>query len=163
MDKILTFDVGTTAIKTCVFDRNLQLCAQQNNEYDLYTEGGVVELSGRNADGTGAKGWGQWEYDQPAFYFAARLMWNTPFDMEKELDLIASGKKKKLTFLTEFYNTLENTVKNSPEIAGSPAASAEEKICPLCGAPMVVRRSRFGKLFYGCSKYPKCTGLVNIN
>ena len=49
--------------------------------------GGVVELSGRNADGTGAKGWGQWEYDQPAFYFAARLMWNTPFDMEKELDL----------------------------------------------------------------------------
>ena len=35
-------------------------------------------------------------------------------------------------------------------------------ICPICGAPMVVRRSRFGKLFYGCSKYPKCTGLVNI-
>ena len=49
--------------------------------------GGVVELSGRTSDGTGANGWGQWEYDQPAFYFAARLMWNTPFDMEKELDL----------------------------------------------------------------------------
>ena len=44
MDKILTFDVGTTAIKTCVFDRNLQLCAQQNDEYDLHTQGGVVEL-----------------------------------------------------------------------------------------------------------------------
>lgn len=84
-------------------------------------------------------------------------------NMEKELDLIASGKKKKLAFLTEFYNTLENTIKTSPELAGSPAAQAEEKICPNCGAPMVIRRSRFGKLFYGCSKYPKCNGLLNIN
>jgi DNA topoisomerase-1 len=84
-------------------------------------------------------------------------------NMEKELDLIASGKKKKLAFLTEFYDTLENTIKTSPEIANSPAASAEEKLCPICGAPMIVRRSRFGKLFYGCSKYPKCTGLVNIS
>jgi DNA topoisomerase-1 len=83
--------------------------------------------------------------------------------MEKELDLIASGKKKKLDFLMEFYNTLENTIKTSPEVAGSAAAIAEEKICPVCGAPMVVRRSRFGKLFYGCSKYPKCNGLLNIS
>jgi acetylglutamate kinase len=70
---------------------------------------------------------------------------------------------EKLAFLTEFYDTLENTIKTSPEIANSPAVSAEEKLCPSCGAPMVVRRSRFGKLFYGCSKYPKCTGLVNIS
>ncbi len=32
-----------------------------------------------------------------------------------------------------------------------------EKImdCPLCGKPMVLRQSRFGK-FYGCSGYPQC-------
>ena len=53
--------------------------------------GGVIELSGRNADGTGAKGWGQWEFDQPAFYFSARLMWNTPFDMEEELERFYTG------------------------------------------------------------------------
>ena len=53
--------------------------------------GGVIELSGREADGTSAKGWGLWEFDQPAFYFSARLMWNTPFDMEKELDLFYNG------------------------------------------------------------------------
>lgn len=53
--------------------------------------GGVIELSGREADGTSAKGWGMWEFDQPAFYFSARLMWNTPFDMEKELDLFYNG------------------------------------------------------------------------
>lgn len=44
MDKILTFDVGTTAIKTCVFDRELKLCAIRTDEYDLHTVGGVVEL-----------------------------------------------------------------------------------------------------------------------
>lgn len=45
MEKILTFDVGTTAIKTCVFDRALKLCAIRTDEYDLETAGGVVELS----------------------------------------------------------------------------------------------------------------------
>jgi ssDNA-binding Zn-finger/Zn-ribbon topoisomerase 1 len=29
--------------------------------------------------------------------------------------------------------------------------------CGECGAPMVLRNSRFG-LFYGCSIYPKCKG-----
>ena len=73
-----------------------------------------------------------------------------------------SGKKKRLDFLNEFYNTLEETIKTSPEISAA-VSQNEEKICPICGAPMVLRRSRFGKLFYGCSKYPKCNGLLNIN
>ena len=82
-------------------------------------------------------------------------------NMEKELDLIASGKKKRLDFLNEFYNTLEETIKTSPEVSAA-ASQNEEKVCPICGAPMIIRRSRFGKLFYGCSKYPKCNGLLNI-
>ena len=28
--------------------------------------------------------------------------------------------------------------------------------CPSCGSDIIVRRSRKGKLFYGCSGYPKC-------
>jgi len=83
-------------------------------------------------------------------------------NMEKDLDLIASGKKKKLDFLNDLYNTIENTIKNSTEISVAPSVS-EDKVCPKCGAPMVLRRSRFGKLFYGCSKYPKCNGIVNVN
>ena len=30
-------------------------------------------------------------------------------------------------------------------------------VCPLCGAKAVLKEGRFG-VFYGCSKYPKCTG-----
>ena len=28
--------------------------------------------------------------------------------------------------------------------------------CPLCGGKIVERRSKKGRLFYGCSNYPKC-------
>ena len=81
-------------------------------------------------------------------------------NMEENLDLIASGKKDKTTFLTEFYNTLEDTIKNSKELSSS--ETGETKICPECGAPMVVRRSKYGRLFYGCSKYPACRGIISI-
>jgi DNA topoisomerase-1 len=32
--------------------------------------------------------------------------------------------------------------------------------CPQCGEEIVVRRSRRGRLFYGCSGYPKCEFVV---
>lgn len=44
MDMILTFDVGTTAIKTCLFRRDLTPAATRTDEYDLCTENGRIEL-----------------------------------------------------------------------------------------------------------------------
>lgn len=35
-------------------------------------------------------------------------------------------------------------------------------ICAKCGAPMVIKRGRFGK-FLGCSKYPECKHIENLN
>lgn len=81
-------------------------------------------------------------------------------NMEKDLDLIANGKKTKLEFLKSVHEALETAIKSNAE--GAIEAEYETKTCPLCGANMVIRRSRFGKLFYGCSKYPKCTGIINI-
>lgn len=48
-----------------------------------------------------------------------------------------------------------NTTSNKDPIPASPA-------CPLCGSPMVQRKSQrginAGKAFWGCSTYPKCRG-----
>ena len=45
--------------------------------------------------------------------------------------------------------------------------SSEPIPCPKCGAPMVRRVAKFGeragKAFYGCSKYPACKSIINID
>lgn len=33
--------------------------------------------------------------------------------------------------------------------------------CPICGAPLVERKNKRGKIFYGCSKYPECKFISN--
>lgn len=46
------------------------------------------------------------------------------------------------------------------------AAAARAIMCPICGAPMVLRTARrgphAGMQFYGCSNYPVCHGIVNV-
>lgn len=33
----------------------------------------------------------------------------------------------------------------------------EETLCPECNGPMISRTGKFG-VFWGCKKYPECTG-----
>ncbi len=44
-----------------------------------------------------------------------------------------------------------------PKPPKEPAPLLEHIRCPICGAPMVQRQSKYGA-FYGCSRYPECTG-----
>jgi DNA topoisomerase-1 len=81
--------------------------------------------------------------------------------LEESLDKIAAGKILWLDYMENFYNNLEDIIKNVNETGIAP--EMPEKICPECGNPMIVRRNRFGRLFYGCSKYPKCKGVLGID
>lgn len=66
----------------------------------------------------------------------------------KELSILISEHKAE-DLATEFLN-------NKREISDPPAIKIMKTVCLFCGADMVVRKSKNGSKFWGCSKYPKC-------
>lgn len=77
-------------------------------------------------------------------------------EMEENLDEIADGQKKWVEVLKKFYDPFqENLKKKYQEISKKDLIEKTEKICPKCGAPIIIRLGKFGK-FYACSKFPKC-------
>jgi len=93
--------------------------------------------------------------------FPTLINLNYTKEMEESLDKIAGGKILWLDFMENFYKNLQDIIGATNETGIAP--EMPEKECPNCGKPMVVRRSRFGKLFYGCSAYPKCRGIISID
>lgn len=81
-------------------------------------------------------------------------------DMEEALDKIAKGKISWLDYMQIFFTDLEKTINQTNETGIAP--ELPEKLCPICNSPMIIRRSRFGKLFYGCSRFPECKGILNV-
>ena len=93
--------------------------------------------------------------------FPTLINLNYTKEMEESLDKVANGELALLDYMTSFYSNLKSIIDNVGE-AGL-ATEIPEKLCPECGSCMVVRRSRFGKLFYGCSKFPKCRSIIGID
>jgi DNA topoisomerase-1 len=93
--------------------------------------------------------------------FPTLINLNYTKEMEESLDKIADGKTNWLDFMEIFYKNLTEIVDATKETGM--ATDLPEKTCELCGKPMVVRRSRFGKLFYGCSGFPRCRNIISID
>lgn len=76
-------------------------------------------------------------------------------NMENELDLIAEDKEDYLKVLKTFYNDFEPLVKTAFEQMEKKAPEETGESCPLCGSPLVLRKSKYG-MFTACSNYPTC-------
>ncbi|HEY9166505.1 MAG TPA: type I DNA topoisomerase [Candidatus Kryptonia bacterium] len=85
-------------------------------------------------------------------------------EMESELDEIASGNKKYLDVMNEFYTPFDIAVKKVEgkieEIKST--VDGQQVACDLCGAPMVIKWSRRGR-FLACSRYPECKNTKPID
>ena len=83
--------------------------------------------------------------------------------MEEQLDKVAEGAANWVQVLRDFYapfkQTLDRATLEMPEVA-LPVETTNE-VCDKCGAPMVVKRGRFGK-FIACSAFPKCKNTRNL-
>lgn len=82
--------------------------------------------------------------------------------MEEKLDKIADNKAVWNKVLQEFYEPFMETVNEVMANAGRLKIESDV-VCPNCGRKMLVRTSRFGNQFLGCSGYPECKTILPID
>ena len=82
--------------------------------------------------------------------------------MEEKLDLIAEKKAIWNVVLQEFYTPFMEVVQSVMKDAKKVTIESDKK-CPNCGRVMLVKTSRFGTQFLGCSGYPECKTIISIN
>ena len=84
--------------------------------------------------------------------------------MEEKLDEIAEGKQDWVRVLREFYAQFEQALKRAATEMPNVILEDEKTdiVCEVCGAPMVVKRGRFGK-FIACSTFPKCKNTKSLS
>lgn len=75
--------------------------------------------------------------------------------MEHDLDIIAEGKMTRIEVLNEFYKDFIVQYQKAQNEMTKIKAKETDKICPICGSKLVIRKSKYGE-FLGCSSYPKC-------
>ncbi len=84
--------------------------------------------------------------------------------MESRFDQIAAGEANWVQVLRDFYapfkQTLDRAATEMPNV--TLAVETTSEVCDKCGAPMVVKRGRFGK-FLACSRFPECKGTRNFS
>ena len=82
--------------------------------------------------------------------------------MEEKLDLIAEKKLIWNVVLQEFYTPFMEVVQSVMKDAKKVTIESDKK-CPNCGRVMLVKTSRFGTQFLGCSGYPECKTIISLN
>lgn len=82
--------------------------------------------------------------------------------METKLDEIAEDKLKWNEVIRDFYTPFVETVASAKQNMEKVVVESDT-VCPNCGSKMVVRTSRFGSQFLGCSKYPECKTILPLN
>lgn len=82
--------------------------------------------------------------------------------MEDKLDNIAEKKAVWNKVLRDFYDPFIETVNNAKQNMEKVNIESDV-VCPNCGKKMLVKNSRFGTQFLGCSGYPECKTMMPLN
>lgn len=80
--------------------------------------------------------------------------------MEKKLDEIAEAKESGVEIVSNFYHSFIPMVEHAQKNMKKIPPKMTDELCPKCGKPLVVRKSRYGE-FIACSGFPKCRYIKN--
>lgn len=97
-------------------------------------------------------------------YFPTYISDSFTAEMEDKLDDIASGSRKYVETLSEFYSPFQKDLKSKEKLAkATNLGEADPKFkCPVCGSsPMQIKLGRNGK-FLSCPRYPDCAGALTL-
>ena len=95
-------------------------------------------------------------------FFTDIMETNFTAKMEEELDEVASGERKWVPVLKDFYGPFQKSLEVATE--SMPRVKVEEptdEVCELCNNPMVIKTGRFGR-FMACSNFPACKNTRRI-
>ncbi|MEX1158732.1 MAG: type I DNA topoisomerase [Thermomicrobiales bacterium] len=83
--------------------------------------------------------------------------------MEEELDEIASGERKWVPVIREFYGPFAASIGKAEQTMERVRVRDEpsDEICDLCGRQMVVKLGKFGR-FLACPGFPECRGTKQL-
>lgn len=91
-------------------------------------------------------------------YFAGIINVDFTADLETWLDKIAEGKATYENAIREFWNVFEKEL-NEANVKAAKAKEDNQEVsdvlCEKCGAPMIVKMSRYGK-YLACPNFPEC-------
>ena len=95
-------------------------------------------------------------------YFKDIMDYKFTAQMETKLDDIAEEKAVWVDVLRDFYDPFIGVVSEAKD--NMPKVLIESDVlCPKCGKKMVVRTSRYGTQFLGCSGYPECKTMLPLS
>lgn len=94
-------------------------------------------------------------------HFATIMDYKFTAGMENKLDDIAEKKALWNKVIREFYEPFVETVNNARQNMEKVSIESDV-VCPNCGKTMIVRTSRFGTQFLGCSGYPECKTMMPL-
>ena len=95
-------------------------------------------------------------------YFTDIMDYQFTAQMETKLDDIAEEKAVWVDVLKDFYDPFIGVVTSAKD--KMPKVLIESDVmCPKCGKKMVVRTSRYGTQFLGCSGYPECKTMLPLS
>ena len=98
-------------------------------------------------------------------YFSSIINIKFTSNMESNLDKIEKENIEWKNIVEDFYKDfskiLDDVKNKTKELKIKLKENETDEICKLCGLPMVVKHSKFGK-FLGCSNYPNCKNIKKI-